>query len=92
MYLGLVHSIPSQLVWAEIECLVNYPLPKQPLHWFKPVQQRKKQALRAYCPNVYTVIQGTENAPSRSANDDGNKASEDEAKIQDGELGLQSQV
>ena len=48
--------------------------------------------LRTYCPNVYTVIQGTENAPSRSANDDGNKASEDEAKIQDGELGLQSQV
>ena len=38
------------------------------------------------------MIQGTENAPSRSANDDGNKASEDEAKIQDGELGLQSQV
>jgi len=37
-------------------------------------------------------IQGTENAPSRSANDDGNKASEDEAKIQDGELGLQSQL
>ena len=70
----------------------NVALPNRPINQLKPVQQTRQQALRAYCPNVYTVIQGTENAPSRSANDDGNKASEDEAKIQDGELGLQSQV
>ena len=34
------------------EC--NDPLLSQ----FKPVQQSKHQVLRAYCPNIYTVVKG----------------------------------
>ena len=54
-FLALVHFIPSWLVWAKIECRVDVALPKQPITQFKPVQQRKQQALRAYFPNIYTV-------------------------------------
>ena len=53
----MVHSIPSWMVWAEIECKVMLPvaLPKQPLNQFKPVQQIREEVLRAYCPIVCTV-------------------------------------
>ena len=33
-------------------------LAKWLINQFKPVQQRRQQALRAYCPNIYTVILG----------------------------------
>ena len=33
-------------------------LPKQPINQFKPIQQSRQQALKAYCPNLYTVQQG----------------------------------
>ena len=34
--------------------------PKRPLNQFKPaVQQSREQALRAYCPNIHTVIVST---------------------------------
>ena len=33
-------------------------LPKRHINQVKPVRQSKTQALRAYCPNVYTVLQG----------------------------------
>ena len=36
-YLALLHLIPSWLIWAEIECTVHFPLPKQPINQFKPV-------------------------------------------------------
>ena len=36
--LALVHSIPSWLVGAEIECTVHAALPKRPIDQFKPVQ------------------------------------------------------
>ena len=51
----MVHSIPTWLDWAEIECAVYVPLPKWSINQFKPVQQSRQQALRAYCPNIYTV-------------------------------------
>ena len=46
----VVHSFPSWLVWAEVKFMVHVALPKQPINPFKPVQQNRKQALRAYCP------------------------------------------
>ena len=36
-------------------------LQKRPLYQFKPVHQRRQQALRAYCPNIYTVGEGNDN-------------------------------
>ena len=30
-------------------------LSKWPMNQFKPVQQRRQQIIRAYCPNIYTV-------------------------------------
>ena len=30
-------------------------MPKWPINQFKPVQQSRQQALRAYCPNIYSV-------------------------------------
>jgi hypothetical protein len=44
--LALVHSIPSWLVWAEIECAVHFALPKWPIYQFETVQRsRHEQAL-----------------------------------------------
>ena len=57
-YLALVHLISSWLVWTEIEFTVHVALPKLPISQFKPVQQSRQQALRAYCPNIYTVTPG----------------------------------
>ena len=43
------------LVWAEIQCTMHVALLKRLINQFKPVQQSRKQALKAYCPNIYTV-------------------------------------
>ena len=53
----MVHSTPSWLVFAEIKSTMNVTLPKWFTYQFKPVQQRRQQVLRAYCPdiNLYTV-------------------------------------
>ena len=42
-------------VWVDIESTVHVVLPKRPVNQFKPVQQRKQQALRTCCSNKYTV-------------------------------------
>ena len=40
--------------------------PQSPyINQFKPHQQIRQQALRAYCPNVYTVQAGTQQAGGR---------------------------
>ena len=33
--------------------------PQTHLNMFKPVQHSRQQVLRAYCPNIYTVIKGS---------------------------------
>ena len=40
---------------VEIKCTV---LTKQPINRFQPVWQSRQHALRAYCPNIYTVVKG----------------------------------
>ena len=52
----IVHLIPSLLVLVEINCTLWVVLPKQPINQSKPVEQGSQQALRAYCPNLYTVF------------------------------------
>jgi hypothetical protein len=59
--------IPSWLVWAEIECTVHVSLLKRPTKPFKPVQQSVQQVLRAYCPNIYTVVKVLEKDTSMSS-------------------------
>ena len=56
--LSFIHLIPSY--WAEIErtCTVHVALPKRHINQFDPVKQSRLQALRAYCPNIYTMPQG----------------------------------
>ena len=39
-------------------CLVYVALPKQCIKQFKPVQQSRKHALKAYCHNIYTEPSG----------------------------------
>ena len=36
--------------------LVHVAMPKWPTNQFQPVQQSRKQVLRAYCHNLYTVL------------------------------------
>ena len=36
--------------------MVQIALPQRPINHLKPVQQSKKQMVRAYCPSKYTVI------------------------------------
>ena len=45
--------VPLWLVWTSIECTVHVALPKWPINQFKPVQQSRQQALKAYCLNIY---------------------------------------
>ena len=49
----VVHSFSSWLVWGKIKCTVHVAL-------IKTAHKRhsKEQALRAYCPNIYTVPDG----------------------------------
>ena len=47
----MAHSIPFWLLWAEIECMML----KGPIKPFKQVEKSRKQTLRAYCPNMYTI-------------------------------------
>ena len=56
--MALVHLIPTCFVWAEIECMVHVAPPKWPIKQFKPVQQSRQQALKVYCPKIYTVTPG----------------------------------
>ena len=54
---GTFDSFLADLVWAEIECWqVHVALPKRTVNKFKQVQQSRPQALRAYCPKIYTVL------------------------------------
>ena len=46
------------LVWTEIEYTVHATLHKLPINQFKQVQHSRQQALRAYCPNIYTLVVG----------------------------------
>ena len=46
-------DIRTDSVWSG---KLHVALPKRPINQFKPVQQSKKQALRAYCPNIYTLL------------------------------------
>ena len=41
--LALVHSIIFWLIWAEIICNVQFPLPKWPMNKFKPIQLCRHQ-------------------------------------------------
>ena len=49
------YLILSWLVLVEIKCTVHVVLPKRPINQFKPVQQNKRQALRANCPNIQSI-------------------------------------
>ena len=53
-----MHSIPSLVVWAEIESMVHVPQPKQPVNNFKPVQESRQRALRAYCRYTGCGVKG----------------------------------
>ena len=53
--LAFAHSIPSWLIWAEIQSALYVGLPKRPKEWVQLVQQSIQKPLRAYCPNIYTV-------------------------------------
>ena len=48
-------TFDSCIVMVEIECKVHVDLPKRPTNQFQPVWQIRQQALRAYCPTLYTV-------------------------------------
>ena len=37
---------------------MHVALPKRLINQFKLVQENRQQALRAYCPNIYTVLLG----------------------------------
>ena len=49
----MLHLIPSWLVWADVRCMVHVALPKLAINQLKPVQQRRQQEQKAYCPNIY---------------------------------------
>ena len=59
MPIALVHLIPYWLFWAEVKCMLHVVLPKRPINEFKLDQQSRQQALKAYCPNIYTVVGGS---------------------------------
>ena len=51
----MIHSFPSWLVWGRNPVVLS----KWPINQFELVQQRKEPIQkRAYCPNIYTVVQG----------------------------------
>ena len=54
MNINSVHAIPSLLVLADIQCMVHFVLPKQPINKFDRFA-KKQQVLRAYCPNIYIL-------------------------------------
>ena len=45
----------SRIYLAVLECAVHVALPIRLTNWFEPVQKSTPQALRAYCPNMYTL-------------------------------------
>ena len=54
--LTLVHLNSSWLVCLEIERTLHDALHKRPIEQFKPVEQSRQKAQRAYCPSVYAVF------------------------------------
>ena len=55
--LWYIRFLPGWSV-TRVRCILlrsNVALPKRPINRFQPVWQSRKQALRASCPNVYTV-------------------------------------
>ena len=44
---------------------MHVALSNRSINQFKPVQQNRQQALRAYCPNMYTVEKGKGNSAQR---------------------------
>ena len=40
---------------AEIKCTIHLAMPKRPINQFEMNQQSRQLALRAFCPNIYTV-------------------------------------
>ena len=45
---------------------MHVALTKQPVNQFATIQKSRQQALRAYCPNIYTVISTNVDAPLNS--------------------------
>ena len=43
---------------AEIKCTIHLAMPKRPINQFEMNQQSRQLALRAFCPNIFTVIEG----------------------------------
>ena len=54
------NTIPSfqSGLGEEIKCTVHVTLLKRPINYFKLEQQIRQQALRVYCPIIYTVVLG----------------------------------
>ena len=42
--------------WEYWVCCFASPFSKWPINQLKPVQQSRKQSLKAYCPNIYTLM------------------------------------
>ena len=55
----MVHLFPSCWFGAEIKCTVHACCSVQITHKLGD-QQSRQQALRDYCPNIYTVFKGDE--------------------------------
>ena len=53
---GSFNLFLAGLVSAEIKFTVHVALPKWPVKLHKQVQYSRKQSLRTYCPNIYTVF------------------------------------
>ena len=55
----VVHLFSSWLVLGrnKIYCSCCSAQTTQPINQFYPVEQSRQQGLRAYCPNIYTVLQ-----------------------------------
>ena len=51
-----LYLFPKWLFWAEIKRIARVALSKRPINHVKAVQQNRQQVLRAYCPNIRTVI------------------------------------
>ena len=47
----------NKSVLARVFMLLNVALPKQPIEQFQPLWQSRLQAQRAYCSNIFFVIQ-----------------------------------
>jgi hypothetical protein len=55
LYLWYICFFPGWSGLGRNRVMVHITLPKWPINQFKPDQQTRKQALRAYCPNIYIL-------------------------------------